>query len=319
MIKEKDWRIEEELSIKSDNIILSATRTIPKTGGLFPFVLFIHGSGSLDRNSNAKGFELNLFNSLASLLAWHGIASFRYDKRGCGKSSGNYLKSGHFDMVKDASNVLYYLQNQETMFNGKVFLIGHSEGALISAKVVKEKPLSGMVLICPFAVDFQELLNQQNQKLIAEFKADRPLLYKLSQMLKKLQLIRDTEPDTLIQKIKDSSEAIFSVGREKINAKWYRDLLNENIKDGFKDINVPSLIIGAEKDLQCNPSDVIKISSEIDNADVKVKIVKDLTHLIRKDPNKPAYRNYKKLLRQPIDRETSLLIVNWITEKAFNT
>ena len=51
----------------------------------------IHGSGPMDRNENMPGQSLNVFNTIAEHLAEKGIASLRYDKRGCGKSGGNYL------------------------------------------------------------------------------------------------------------------------------------------------------------------------------------------------------------------------------------
>ena len=64
----------------------------------------VHGSGPLDRNENVKkGSHLNLFNTLAHHLAGIGIASLRYDKRGCGESTGDYYAAGHSDLLADVS------------------------------------------------------------------------------------------------------------------------------------------------------------------------------------------------------------------------
>lgn len=62
----------------------------------------VHGSGSLDRDENMKGQQLNIFNTVAHYLAREGIASLRYDKQGRGKSSGDYYTMGLLDLVNNS-------------------------------------------------------------------------------------------------------------------------------------------------------------------------------------------------------------------------
>ena len=57
---------------------------IPKSDGPFPVVVLGHGSGRVTANRNARR---------APRLLEHGIAVFRYDKRGVGKSDGEYSKA----------------------------------------------------------------------------------------------------------------------------------------------------------------------------------------------------------------------------------
>lgn len=90
--------IERELEVVSRGNRLCGSLCLPHEGSS-PLVLMIHGSGPLDRNENIEGLELNIFNAIAYELAAQGIASVRYDKRGCGQSEGDYYSAGYSDLV----------------------------------------------------------------------------------------------------------------------------------------------------------------------------------------------------------------------------
>jgi alpha-beta hydrolase superfamily lysophospholipase len=69
----------EELEFVSGNVKLSGTMVYPKTGDIHSAVVFVHGSGKQKRNLYwAERFSAS------------GIAALVYDKRGAGKSGGNY-------------------------------------------------------------------------------------------------------------------------------------------------------------------------------------------------------------------------------------
>ena len=65
--------------------------------------IIISGSGPTDRDGNNNSLESNYLKMLAEGLQEYGISTYRYDKRGVGKSVGE-LKSGHeikfFDSLK---------------------------------------------------------------------------------------------------------------------------------------------------------------------------------------------------------------------------
>ncbi len=103
--------IEKEITIESSGLGLSGTVCLPEQEGRFPLVLMIHGTGPLDRDENMPGQQLNVFNAIAHCLVEEGIASLRYDKRGCGKSSGDYYRAGHSDLINDAIHCFDTLKN----------------------------------------------------------------------------------------------------------------------------------------------------------------------------------------------------------------
>lgn len=100
----------------------------------FDAVLFLSGSGPTDRDGNQPGFMNNDLKLVADALAEEGIASLRVDKRGVGASMVRGMKEEdlRFDMyVDDARSWCAFLKSQPHV--KRVFLIGHSEGALIGA------------------------------------------------------------------------------------------------------------------------------------------------------------------------------------------
>lgn len=95
---------EQKINIQSGNEILAGTLCLPKVTGQFPVVLLVHGSGPLDRDGNMKRQKLNLFNTIAHVLAANGIASLRYDKRGAAKVRGSLLARVILILLRMPSN-----------------------------------------------------------------------------------------------------------------------------------------------------------------------------------------------------------------------
>ncbi len=101
-------------------------------------VLMLHGSGPLDRNANMPGQELNIFNPISDALRQAGIRSYRYDKRGCARSGGDFYSAGFTDLIKEACAALDILIS-DLGCDGFV-LLGHSEGTIIAPVVAPLRP-----------------------------------------------------------------------------------------------------------------------------------------------------------------------------------
>ena len=127
--------IEQEVTFYAGPRTLCGTLTLPGSQGTCPGVLLIPGSGQVDRNENARKLAINAFRDIAAALADHGIASFRYDKRGVGASQGNFWETGFYDNVSDAAQAFHFLKFHERIQPGNAFLLGHSEGALITTRL----------------------------------------------------------------------------------------------------------------------------------------------------------------------------------------
>ncbi|PRC94677.1 alpha/beta hydrolase family protein [Solimicrobium silvestre] len=130
---------DETLAISStDGVTLGATLSIPN-GKTHPnVVILVSGSGPNNRDEDAAGHQP--FAVLADYLARQGVAVLRYDKRGVGRSTGDYEQHTTAQLIDDLNAVVQALKARKE-FN-HLGLIGHSEGPGIAAAVAAHQPKS---------------------------------------------------------------------------------------------------------------------------------------------------------------------------------
>ena len=68
----------------------------------------LSGSGDQDRDETLEGFKI--MKIIAEHLASQGIASFCYDDRGLGESTGDFVNSTIEDHSKDLENIMDYFK-----------------------------------------------------------------------------------------------------------------------------------------------------------------------------------------------------------------
>src|SRR3972149_315405 len=125
---------------------LAGTFTFPKSGGPFPAVILITGSGAQNRNEELLGHKPFLV--LSDYLTKLGIAVLRFDDRGVGKSTGDYKSATSKDFATDVLAGIEYLKTRIEVTKNEIGLIGHSEGGLIAPMVaVKSKDVAFIVLM----------------------------------------------------------------------------------------------------------------------------------------------------------------------------
>ncbi|MCK5585346.1 hypothetical protein KAJ02_04675, partial [Candidatus Bipolaricaulota bacterium] len=102
--------IERDVTFASGDLSLEGTLRLPDTDeSSYPAVLFIHGSGPVDRDGSAVNLEtgavvmeLDIYRQLAVAASDVGFASFRFDKRGVGESQGDAALASRADLLDDA-------------------------------------------------------------------------------------------------------------------------------------------------------------------------------------------------------------------------
>jgi hypothetical protein len=137
----------ESVSVKNGNITLYGTLVLPKGIENPPVVLIIVGSGPTDRNGNPPNMPNNSLKYLAEDLAYRGIASVRYDKRGIGESVSTQ-EEGELsidDFIEDAIAWLRLLKKESRY--SKVFVAGHSEGSIIGMVAAHREKVNGFISI----------------------------------------------------------------------------------------------------------------------------------------------------------------------------
>lgn len=119
--------------------------------------LVIQGSGTHDRDGNmqAAGFKSTLYRRVARELAQRcAITTLRFDKRGHDKPAGYAHDYTVAQRLADAAAALALLRKHSPGL--ALVVIGHSEGALVAAKLAETEDVAGVAsLAAPFGNLFE--------------------------------------------------------------------------------------------------------------------------------------------------------------------
>lgn len=227
--------IEEEIAIKNGEIELPGTLSYPKTESLLPLVIFVHGSGNVDRNGNQEPIiKANYIKQLADSLTQKGIAFYRFDKRTAIKANLSNIQDITINsFVEDVKLIISHF-SKDNRFNS-ISLIGHSQGSLIAMLATNEQVNTLISLAGPSqSIDkvLVEQLSKQNQELAAS--AELHL-----QELKKTDTIKTVNP-YLVQ--------LFAPQNQKFIKSW----MQYSPLQEMQKITIPTLIIQGELDGQIN-------------------------------------------------------------------
>ena len=117
----------EDLRFRAGDVMLSATLTLPHADGRVPWALFVPSwlprdrDGGWDRTGHSDWFardarpQQGIFARLASALAHRGVASLRYDPRGCGDSEGEWARTDLFTRIDDARDAIGAMRSRREL------------------------------------------------------------------------------------------------------------------------------------------------------------------------------------------------------------
>lgn len=295
-----------EVTFPSAGEQLAGTLSRPTDGPVRSIALLVSGSGPIDRNSNMKRQSIDVMAQVAEHLALSGIASFRYDKRGVGESSGEFLSTGLHDNVVDAKAAVDTLRSRAELDEAATFVVGHSEGAIIATELAADDPLlAGVVLLAGTATSGGDVLRWQAKQISETLpRPVKALLRLLRQDVVKTQAKR-------LEQIRSSTEDTLRIQMVKINAKWMREFMAHDPSNSLSNVEIPILAITGSKDIQVNPEDVARIA-ELVERDCSAHVVDDVTHLLRTESGPPTVRTYKKQAKRPVEPGVLKLTSEWI-------
>jgi pimeloyl-ACP methyl ester carboxylesterase len=129
---------EKEVSFKSGDAVYSGTLSVPSEKASYPLVIMVSGMGPQDRDWSFAGGKYKMARIIAGYLASNGIAVYRYDDRGFGKSTGTEEGLMSFpDLAKDVENAVDFFRTRPEF--SKIGLCGHSLGGILSVIAGAEK------------------------------------------------------------------------------------------------------------------------------------------------------------------------------------
>ncbi len=253
---------EEEATYKNAkaDIELAATITIPPGKGPFPAVLLMSGSGPHDRDESLMGHKPFLV--LADHLTRKGIVVLRADKRGVGKSGGNYASAVMADFASDADAGVAYLKTRPEVDAKRIGLIGHSEGGVEAPMAaVSNSDVAFVVMMAGTGVPGDLLLAEQLRLLQrAGGKSAEEIEKDLATQRAVLAAVKKDKDDATLQTDVRSilagkvPEAQMDMQIKTVSSPWFRDLLTYDPAPTLTKLMCPVLVLNGEKDLQVPPS-----------------------------------------------------------------
>ncbi len=258
----------KSINVKFENgeagITLAGTITIPggKYQGPYPAVVLISGSGLQNRDEEIFGHRPFLV--LADYLTRHGIAVLRYDDRGFGESGGNPENATMLDFASDAYAAYKYLKSESItekygIGQGKIGLIGHSEGALIAGYLAaRHDDISFIVLLAGSGVPGKELLLMQSEALLRASGADEGAIERALSINKKVYETvlngkderKAREKITGILKKAGMDKNQIEIQLKAVLNPWYRFFLRYDPQEDLSRVKCPVLALGGSLDLQ---------------------------------------------------------------------
>ena len=145
----------EEVSLKNGRVDIVGLLITPASSGPHPAVVFIPGDNDSLRDSLWYLYQ-------ADYLARRGTAVFLPDRRGSGKSTGDWASSSFDDLAGDAIAAARHLKRLGSIDKARVGVIGFSEGGWIAPlAAAKSNDIRFLVTVSGSAVTPREQIRHE--------------------------------------------------------------------------------------------------------------------------------------------------------------
>jgi len=292
LIAQENNHTEQEISISE---IIDGSLITPNTSEKPALAIIIAGSGPTDRNGNQNFLKNNTLKKLATALAEHNIATFRYDKRIVKqiKTGSVNVKDMRFDdFVTDAKSVISYFKESEAY--SKLYVIGHSQGSLVGM-LAAENTVDGFISLAGAGQNIGNVIVDQINNTARQYVDDTK---RVVDTLKAGNTTEDFPP---------ALAAMFNLETQPFMISW---MAHEPTKI-IKSLNIPVLIVNGTKDLQV-PVEEAKLLVNANTAST-LKIVENMNHVLFtiEGDNLENSKSYNESFR-PINPELITTIVDFI-------
>lgn len=300
----------EEVDVSFNNgeseVTLSGTLTLPSKDEKHAAVILISGSGPLDRDSTFLDHKPFLF--IADDFARKGVAVLRFDKRGVGKSKGDFTKATIEDFVQDVIDAIEYLKSRKEINPSRIGLIGHSEGGLIASMVAaKSEDVAFIVMIAGPALPIKDntalvftLLVNEDENDTGKSETDRMVFSEFFNIVTRDNKTLEEKKkaveiaERMLPRINEESKA--TLGFLQIEPEVFISIFNmvPSMK-GFLDISpeyyltkikCPVLAVYSSKDVQVpakeNAAAMSKALKQSGNPDYTIIEISNVNHLFQK-------------------------------------
>jgi pimeloyl-ACP methyl ester carboxylesterase len=208
--------------------------------------------------------------------------------------------AGFHDNRDDAAAALRALTARPDIRADAIGVVGHSEGAVHAMWLGAHADVRAVVLLAGFARVGEDALRWQANMIARDIPTPlRPFLRRMA--LRQLARIKTTTTD------------VTRIAGMRVNARWIREVLSHDPRPHLAAIHVPVFAITGDKDIQVDPADLEQIRRLVPGK-AEIRRMPDLTHVLRRTPDRASLRSYPRLLRQPVDADLLTDMTNWLAQ-----
>lgn len=308
---------------------LGGTLTYPKgfkTG--MPVILMVTGSGQQNRDEELMGHKPFLV--IADYLARHGIATLRYDDRGVGKSTGNMAMITLQSNMLDAEAGIDYLKSTKKF--GKIGVLGHSEGGIISYMLAARGKADFVVSLAGPVLTGDSVLLMQNRDVLTAAGLDKDNVEKYATALSRVFKYRMSEqkmkfsdkPESLVPMLTMDIALLPELRKnliktvKMVDSPWLVSYLKYDQATDIRKINSPVMLIIGDNDKQVNATANIQAAGNNLPKAVKAKSLlkayPTLNHLFQ--PSETGSPGEYAKIETTISEEVLDDITSWIIKTA---
>jgi hypothetical protein len=315
--------MEREEFFESRGTKIYGTLTLPEEGTDFAACLFIGGAlpqtreGDVD-NSKVDWFphplpKRKLFIDEARRLKQIGMATFRYDKRGCGMSEGDFNITGLFDLVYDARMALRWLRNVPEVDSERVGVLGQSEGTIIAQILAAEDP--GIRFVVWQGGAYKNIEGIIRWQAEAFWKLDSEVINNMRQSAPLVYWEYKQIDDLIVSARK--GKKFFRLGDEDWSLSrylpWYKEHFDNPPSRFIDKVKCPVLILHGELDHNSPLTEAEQAQQALidaGNTNVTMHIFPGLDHSFRRlgDPDE----DFITAMKRPLDPVMPEALTNWL-------
>lgn len=323
----------KDLIIKSaEGVELSGTLTLPKNNGYATCVILISGSGPQDRNEELLGHRP--FERIAMYLQERGIACFRYDDRGVGKSTGNFSIATSEDFAIDAAAVFKKMKETSGINPAKIGFAGHSEGGMVAAMAAaRSNGCAFVISLAGTGVSGAEVLSQQNYDITLKMKlgAEEAAKQQSNNEILSRTVIQNSDSLVALERLNIVFDSLYLSQKELIpnydeykkanidflNSRWMHFFLSHDPKEDWMMVKCPVLILNGSEDIQVNArQNMPAIANALEaggNSNYELTMLNRQNHLFQ-NCSACTLAEYE-LLPEDFSEEALIEIATWIERK----
>ncbi|MBU2928203.1 alpha/beta hydrolase family protein [Winogradskyella psychrotolerans] len=298
----------KEISKKvNEKITIFGTLITPKSD-YNKILVIISGTGKISQKAH---------NYLTECLLENNIGVFKFDKRGVGKSTGEYNDQPKI-YTNDFIEIYRELEKSKFTKNKKIGFLGHSLGGIVTTLSIEQniKPDFLIQWSAPIGKP-RELLKYQIENGIKNY--DKLIIGKnTEERINSLNYVYE-----LIDKNPNKNTwELWKIGKKEskkinVNKKSFSNyLMPHNVEFAridntktYQNINFPTLIIIGKEDILVDPNQSKTEINRIENSNIEFKEIENLDHFMTK-------KGTNQLTNEIYDIDSSFkeYLVNWIIE-----